>query len=213
MVFRRRDSRPVLRAIGDFLWPRGGWRRAASYVMHRLRRLPDAPHRIARGIFAGIAVSFLPIFGLHFVAAALLAMLMRGNVIAALLATFAGNPLTFPFMGAAALKTGAWLLGAAHDVPLAEVMPAFGDAAGQLWANARALFGPAKMHWDSLARFYDRVWLPYLVGGIPTGIAGGLAGYYLSLPLIGAYQKHRARRQRERAAEGRGTGGRPPGPG
>ena len=44
-------------------YPDGGWQRAGSYVWHRLRRLPDRPERIAKGIAAGVMVSFLPIFG------------------------------------------------------------------------------------------------------------------------------------------------------
>ena len=36
-----------MRAIAEFLWPRGGWARAYYYVKHRLKRLPDTPERIA----------------------------------------------------------------------------------------------------------------------------------------------------------------------
>ena len=99
-MFKRRETRSWLRAIAEFFYPRGGWRRAASYVGHRLRRLPDPPHRIARGIAAGVFVCFTPFFGLHFFMAAILAFLMQGNIVAALLATFFGNPLTFPFIAA-----------------------------------------------------------------------------------------------------------------
>ncbi|RMD91547.1 MAG: DUF2062 domain-containing protein, partial [Alphaproteobacteria bacterium] len=103
----------------QLVYPRGGWWRAATYVWHRLRRLPDSPHRIARGIGAGVFVSFTPLFGMHFVLAALIALLIRGNVLAAVLATFFGNPLTFPLIAAASLKLGALILGS-------------GDAAGHL---------------------------------------------------------------------------------
>ena len=62
MVFKRRDKRTWWQAISDFVWPKGGWARAFHYVKHRLRRLPDPPHRIARGIFAGIFVTFFTVF-------------------------------------------------------------------------------------------------------------------------------------------------------
>ena len=78
----------------EFFWPRGGWGRAARYVQHRLHRLPDTPETIARGIFAGVFTTFTPLYGLHFIVAATLAWLVRGNIIAALLGTFFGNPLT-----------------------------------------------------------------------------------------------------------------------
>ena len=49
--------------------------------------------------------------------AALLAKLMRGNVIASLLATFVGNPLTFLPIAAISMQTGNFLLGrvGVHD--------------------------------------------------------------------------------------------------
>ncbi len=199
MVFKRRKARSWGQIVAESVWPRGGWRRAASYVWHRLRRLPDAPHRIARGVFAGIFVSFLPLFGFHFLTAALVAFVIRGNILASLFATFAGNPLTFPLIAAAAMETGNWLLDGNHMVPLSQIGKSFGNAVGQLWQNVIAiLFGTGETHWDSLRRFYSTVFLPYFLGGIPTGVVAGLIGYYLSMPVIKAYQKRRLRKLSER---------------
>lgn len=198
MVFRRRDRLPFLARFGNFLYPKGGWGRAASYVWHRLRRLPDAPHRIARGVFSGILVSFTPLFGFHFLLAALVAYLIRGNIIAALLATFLGNPLTFPFIAGSALATGNWIFGHAGEFSFPELTAAFSRAGAELWHNARSAFAGEPAHWSNLARFYDRVFLPYLVGGVLPGTASGLAGYYVALPLVTAYQNRRRKRLRER---------------
>ncbi|MEO0946532.1 MAG: DUF2062 domain-containing protein, partial [Pseudomonadota bacterium] len=82
MVFKRRNPKPFLRAVWEFFWPRGGWARAFHYVKHRVRRLPDRPERIARGIWAGVFTTFTPFYGMHFVTAALVAYLMRGNILA-----------------------------------------------------------------------------------------------------------------------------------
>jgi uncharacterized protein (DUF2062 family) len=68
----------------DFVYPRGGWARAFEYVKHRVRRLPDTPEKIGRGIWAGVFICFTPMFGLHFVFGAIVARLMRGNIFAAL---------------------------------------------------------------------------------------------------------------------------------
>ncbi len=111
MIFKRRNPRTTLRIVAEFIWPRGGWRRAATYVLHRMRRLPDTPERICIGIAAGSFVSFLPLYGLHFLSAALVAWVLRGNILAALLGTFYGNPVTFPIMAVSALELGHWLLG------------------------------------------------------------------------------------------------------
>jgi hypothetical protein len=67
-VFKRRTPRSYVQIVGEAFYPRGGWTRAAWYVAHRLRRLPDPAHRISRGIFAGVFVSFTPFYGLHFLA-------------------------------------------------------------------------------------------------------------------------------------------------
>ena len=198
MVFKRRTKRSYLQAAREFLWPRGGWRRAATYVSHRLRRLPDEPHRIARGIFAGVFISFTPLFGFHFLGAALIAWALRGNILAALLATFAGNPLTTPFIALSSIKFGQWMLGIDADTPISHVFAAFGHASAQLWANFRAIFTAADAHWDQLGRFVHEVYFPYLVGGLLPGLIVGMGFYYLSIPLVKGYQKLRQIKLKDR---------------
>jgi uncharacterized protein len=198
MVFKRRTKRTWLQWVGDGFWPKGGWTRAAQYINHRLRRLPDAPHRIARGIFAGIFISFTPLFGLHFFGAALIAWVMRGNILASLIATFVGNPITFPFIATLSVELGNHILGLGGEMSPLQIAAAFGQAGAELSANVTAIFTSEPTQWDRLHRFFERVYWPYLVGGIGPGIVAGLAGYYLSLPIIGAYQKLRKKRLTDR---------------
>ncbi|PVA10911.1 DUF2062 domain-containing protein [Pelagivirga sediminicola] len=194
MVFKRRDRRSVPRAILAFFWPKGGWTRAARYVKFRVTRLPDPPHRIARGIFAGVFVTFTPFFGLHFLLAAILSKLMRGNIVASLLATFVGNPLTFPAIAASSLQTGHFLLGTGGRVPmdtqhtLAEKIL---GAGADLRHNFVAMFTSDEAHWTRLAVFYSDVFLPYMVGAIIPGLICAIAAYYFSLPVLLVYQKRR----------------------
>jgi len=192
LVFKRRDPKSWPRAVVDFLWPRGGWSRAFHYVKHRMRRLPDSPERIARGVWAGVFAAFTPFYGFHFFVAAGIAFVMRGNIIASLMATFFGNPLTYVPIGVASLQTGYWLLGtrASH-----EMHRSFGgkfvDAAADLKDNLIALFTSAKADWTGLAVFYDEIFFPYLVGGIVPGVFCATICYVLSLPLVRAYQQRR----------------------
>lgn len=194
MVFKRRDRRGVIRYVSELLWPRGGWKRAAMYVSHRLNRLPDPPHRIARGIFAGVFVTFTPFYGLHFFMAAGLALIMRGNVLASLLATFFGNPLTYVPIGVVALKTGHWLLGnpaPSGDEVERKLGQMFLDAGLDLRANIAARFTGEAPNWDRLHVFYDQVFFPYMIGGLIPGIITALIFYYISVPVISAYQNRR----------------------
>lgn len=197
MVFRRRDRRPIWRIILEFFWPRGGWARAAQYVRHRLRRLPDTPEKIARGIWAGVFTTFTPFFGLHFICAALIAKVMRGNIIAALLATFFGNPLTYLPIAAISLGTGHWLLGSRPRRGMEESLgEKFAGAWGDLWHNLLAIFTPEKADWHQLGVFYDEVFFPYMVGGILPGVIAGTIAYYVSVPLLRAYQNRRRKQLR-----------------
>ncbi|MFN3144502.1 MAG: DUF2062 domain-containing protein [Paracoccaceae bacterium] len=204
MVFKRRNKRSLWQWVADAFYPKGGWGRAASYVMHRLRRLPDPPHKIARGIAAGVFASFTPFYGFHFVTAALVGYLMQGNLLAALLATFVGNPFTFPIIATVSLELGNWILGRELGIPLPEIVQAFSRASVELWHNFTAMFTDEVAHWDRLGVFFDRVFLPYLVGGILPGIVTATVAYWLALPAVTAYQKRRrkkAMKQRKAAAQ------------
>ncbi|WP_299702194.1 DUF2062 domain-containing protein [uncultured Tateyamaria sp.] len=192
MVFKRRDPKPFLRAVLEFLWPRGGWSRAFLYVKHRVRRLPDRPEKIARGIWAGVFTTFTPFYGLHFFVAAIIATAMRGNIVASLMATFFGNPLTYVPIGLVSLQTGHWLLGAEMKE---ETERSFGgkfvDAGSDLWLNLKHVLMGEPRDWTKLSIFYDEIFFPYLIGGIIPGIIAATVCYYLSVPVIRAYQKRR----------------------
>jgi uncharacterized protein (DUF2062 family) len=214
MVFKRRTPKGWLQVLSEMVWPRGGWGRATSYVMHRLRRLPDPPHRIARGTFAGLLIGTLPLPGAQIAGALLLAWVMRGNFIAAVLGTFISNPVTTPLIAVISMALGHWMLGIERPLSAPAIMDAFAQAGGEIWDNLRALVGLGEFHWTALEVFFHDIYWPYFVGSIGPGILIGLAGYYLSLPIVRAYQGLRAKRLRERIARrlsrsGGGTGSGP----
>lgn len=192
MIFKRRDKRSWLTMIKEFLWPRGGWARAFHYIKHRVRRLPDEPEKIARGIWAGVFTTFTPFYGLHFVFAAAIATVMRGNLLASLLATFFGNPLTYVPIGAVSLTTGHWLLGSKNTVDIERSLGGkFADAFADLWHNFLAVFTDRVADWHGLEVFFFEVFYPYLIGGIFPGVITAYICYYLSVPVIRAYQNRR----------------------
>ncbi|WBU62929.1 DUF2062 domain-containing protein [Paracoccus aerodenitrificans] len=192
-MFKRRKPRSYSQMATEMIYPRGGWLRAGQYVLHRLRRLPDQPHRIGRGVAAGTFVSFTPLYGLHFLAAAGIAWILGGNILAALLGTFVGNPITFPFIAYGSTWLGREILGLHGDMSPKMIFNEFADATAQIWQNIEAVFGPEKTHWDRLESFFQDIFLPYLVGGVILGTIAGVAMHYLTVPLIRAYHRRRAR--------------------
>ena len=192
MIFKRRDPKTWMRATAEMLWPRGGWARAFHYVKHRVRRLTDSPERIARGIWAGVFITFTPLFGFHFFFAVLIAKIMKGNILASLMATFVGNPLTFVFITLASLKTGHWMLGTElQEGELRALSRKFADAGSDLWHNFISIFTSDQMDWSGLAIFSRDVFYPYLMGGIVAGTFFATIAYYLAVPVLRAYQKRR----------------------
>ncbi|SHI48734.1 hypothetical protein SAMN05444000_101249 [Shimia gijangensis] len=204
MVFKRRDKRSTMQVIADGVYPKGGWTRAFHYVKHRLRRLPGTPEFIARGVWAGVFTCFSPFYGLHFLIAAVIARLINGNLLAALLSTFFGNPLTYLPIGVASLQTGHFLLGTEFEAGDKQSLASkFANAGADLWHNLIALFTDAEADWHGLSVFYDEVFFPYLVGGVLPGIFCATICYYLTAPVIRAYQKRRAARFRKKVAKAR----------
>jgi len=157
-----------------------------------VRRLPDTPEKIARGIAAGVATSFTPFFGLHFFIAFILARLGRGNALASVMATFFGNPLTYFPIAFTSLWCGYQMMGVRMP---RDIVKRFFDqitvAWADIWHNIKAIFTPERAEWAGLKIFYDDYFFPFMIGSIAPGIIAGAICYYLSVPVIAAYQKRR----------------------
>lgn len=179
-MFRRRNPLPFLHRARELLWPRTGWRRASTYIAHRVRRLPGTPYRIAAGFASGAAVSFTPFIGLHFVGAAALAFVLRGNLMASAIGTAVGNPWTFPFIWLWIFNFGQWLLGGNGATELPEHL------------SLQYIFdNPLQILW------------PMCAGGIPTAVVAWFAFFWPVKGAVARYQKARRRRIRRRIRAGK----------
>ncbi len=189
--------------------PRGGWRRAIEYIGYRIRRLPDTPHRISLGLACGVFISFTPLFGLHVLCAIALAWLLRANALAGVFGTLAGNPLTFPFIASVSLSLGRLILG--HGLTgrdFDRIAAAFGEALAGLWQSFLSFFGVGAPQWQKLALFTHDIFWPYLAGGFLPGLISAIAAYYVTRPLIAAYQsRRRGARARRKIARPAPQGG------
>lgn len=199
MVFKRRKPRSWMNWAKQMVYPDGGFRRATQYVVHRMRRLPDRPHRIARGVFAGSFIGFMPLPGLQFLGAAGLTWVMRGNILAAMLATFNSNPITTPFFAVGAITLGHWMLGIQTPLNYDYIVDAFAHAGKDLWHNITSVFTDETAHWEGLAQFWHTIYLPYFIGALVPALVLSALFYYITIPLVEAYQKARSVKSKERA--------------
>ena len=203
-MFKRRTPKTLWRSLSDAVYPSIGWKRWIELLRRRIKRLPDSPHRIAMGLAVGVGVTFTPLFGFHFLTAAIFALIFRGNILAAILATFVGNPLTFPIIAVICYNLGAFIMGI--DVP-GPVWPIVADGFREAWsalkANFWSIFGYPYVGWRGFYNFFWQVFVPYVVGGaVPGGLLS--AGIYFgSRPLIEAYQNRRRGAMAERLQEWR----------
>lgn len=215
MILKRGKRPSFLRRMQSFLWPEKGFARGWRYMRHRVERINDTPTSIAIGCAIGAFVSFSPLFGLHFIAAALIAKLVRVNIISALFGTAVGNPVTFPFIAAGSMSVGSLLLGRVHTETHADgegIIAAFRDIGRLLYDGLRSTLGvaePGTVTWSAAAErmseFGDQVMLPYAIGGLICGVPVAVATFYIVRPTISAYQKRRseklAKRRKERAED------------
>lgn len=210
MVFRRKNKLGLFQALRQILYPRGGWSRAISYLGHRLTRIKDSPHKISRGIAAGVFVSFTPFFGFHFFLAAIIAFLIRGNILSAILATFFGNPITFPLISGGSLWLGTLLLGRDFsDAQFKSSRNSFNEVMGELYHNIKSIFNPTSWEWLETAEFFVTLWgnisefiniflFPYLVGGLIPGVIFAFLFYVGSVPIISIYQNRRKGKMKQK---------------
>ena len=194
MIFKRRDKRLTFGRLKELLLPKKGWRRALDYFIHRVKRIPDTPHKIAIGIATGVFCSFTPFFGLHFFLAAFVAYIFKGNIVAALFGTFFGNPVTWPFIASFSVKLGQIILGypVTNFETFLEHFVAAYDATIQ---GVKSLFGYGESDWALLYSFFRELFLPYFIGGFVLGLIAALFTYFVFRPIIYAYKVTRKKKK------------------
>lgn len=180
-MFKRRKPQSTLEKWQQFIWPREGWTRALKYIWQRTVRLNGSAHSIALGLAAGAFVSASPFIGMHLLIAALIAWVFGGNIIASAVGTWAGNPISFPFIWLTTFNIGHLFLGTE-------------DKAGDLPELSLGLFIDAPI--SALLP----VILPMAVGGLVVGTVMAVVTYYPSLWAVRFYQK----RRRDKLKRGQG---------
>ena len=193
-MFKRRERRSIFRFFYEVIFSFKGISRAIEYVGIRLKRIPDTPHKISLGMSCGIFASFTPLFGLHFLIAGLLSYLLRANVLASLIGTFVGNPITFPIITVFNLKLGEWILGSSEysSGDGGKIFEGFLDF---IFLIYKSFFTEGSIGENNVPRmneFLNGVFIPYSLGGLILGIFIAVISYILLRPLVATYQKKRS---------------------
>ncbi len=142
------------------MWRRWGLVRQFKLMVVRFARLRGAPDEIAKGFALGIFIGMTPTFGLQMLLAALFALLLRENKLAAVLGVWISNPLTAPFIYALEYESGRLLLGMPHA-----------HLPGEFSLAALGSLG-----WEVL--------IPLTVGSLVYGVISAFLAYALTLRLI-----------------------------
>jgi hypothetical protein len=179
MLFKRREAESFLERMRVHMWPRRSWSRSSRYVVYRLRRLSDTPHAVALGFAAGVFSAFTPFIGTHLVMAMLIAWIIGGSIVAAVLGTFIGNPLTYPLIWYVTYHVGHFMMGA-------EAKPREIDLSGGIFQSS-----------------FEQLWpilKPMMLGCVPIGLLLAALCYVLVKPMVEAYKNARRRELKLRSA-------------
>lgn len=191
MLFRRKTPPDWREKTRIMLWPRRSWSRSGRYVAKRILRLTASPHAVAAGVAAGVFASFTPFMGFHFIIAFLVAYLVAGNLLAAALGTFFGNPLSFPVIWASTYATGNFIIHGSSGP---------GDGQGlQSLAEAEWLELGWGGTWDLFSNLWEPLFIPMLVGSVPLGSCFGITAYLLTRWGSKTFKEARAKRMNARA--------------
>lgn len=166
--------------IRENVWPSMGMQAWLRWVLLKLQREAEDPHKIAGGTALGMWINFVPIPGLGAASSIFLAWLFRLNIVGAFVGQLPGNPWTFPFFW-----WGSYVIGR-------QVMPLSDDRGFKnLMANFN--FDYVTSNFNDL--LLD-VWLPMFVGGQIIGIPVTLLTYWLVHKQVRLFWEHRRERQR-----------------
>lgn len=170
-MFRSRNSR-YSQKIRNILWPKKGFQRSFYYLRERVTRMSASTHALSLGVACGAAASMTPFIGLHFIIAAVIAYLVRGNLFASAIGTIMGNPWSFPLIWAADNYVGGL------------VVSQFGLE--ERLAHISATVGP-----DMPMAFFYKITL----GGVVLAIVTFPLYYGLSYWGLSSWRAHRARKK------------------
>lgn len=157
-------------------------RRAWSQVL----RLETSPHAVGLGLATGVFVAFLPVLGVQMLVAVAIAWAGRANVGAAVLGTWAGNPLTWPAMWVGSYLLGLMLLGETGPMTVEELQRTLAGLA----ETSTLRLDPLSMM-DATGKLLWPILKPLFVGSLVLGLISGSALYFIGRRAAEAFSTRR----------------------
>ena len=155
-------------------WNVDRFKRVVRYWYVRFLRLQGTPQAIARGLACGVFSGCFPFFGFQILIGIALAIILRGNKIAAAAGTWISNPFTYLPIFAFNYKIGSLLLG---ENQLSEISI---NSNSDLMTLGATTIGTLS------------------IGSFVVGLITAIITYFASLRLICSCRKSRAETQRRR---------------
>ncbi len=193
MLFKRRNPAGFVERLRVGVWPRRGFSRSVRYVLLRLKRLQSSPHRIAVGAAAGVFAVFTPFLGIQLILAGIASWVLRGSIVASLLASFVGNPITYPLIWFATFNLGNTLIGAEGSLRMVDLQ----SRAAVLW-DAMGRLSPGRV-----AVALEGLWplfKPMVIGSLPLGGFAAFATYMAVKKMIEASNARKRQKLQLRTA-------------
>jgi uncharacterized protein (DUF2062 family) len=167
--------------------PEGPIQRSSAYkAWLDVLRQQTTPHAVGLGLATGVFAAFVPVLGAQMLIAVAIAWMGRASIGAALLGTWAGNPLTWPAMWVASYVIGATLLGEAGAMTVDELrglLTRLGDHSMQPIGWFAMIESGATLLWPILK--------PLFVGGLVLGLISGCALYFIGRRAAEAFHTRR----------------------
>ena len=155
--------------------------RAARYYYLRFLRLKGDPHNLARGVAIGLFIGVTPTIPLHTVLILFISYILRGNIIAGLLASMLiSNPLTFLPQYYFSWKIGKWLTTTELSWNKIKEVVVFITSDASLQESISVI---GQLSLEAI--------ITLLIGGCLLAVPVGMAGYFFSLNFFRTIRRKR----------------------
>lgn len=155
------------------------WGRVKHFVVHKILRAADSPHRLGLGVAIGMWVALLPLVGIQMITSAAICHPFKGNKVVAMAMAWVSNPVTLVPIFLPCYWLGCWILGL-DAIPYDDFVAIFSPDVEGWWARVSA-------SWSAMMAIFGPLWLGSLI--VATIVA--VPCYFITVRAVTAYRMRR----------------------